>query len=199
MPQIISQGLTLPANVVTGGTIQATDVSTLYATLNALSIPDNVASLVQSVYSTVAGTTVFGGTSTAAVNIDVALSPSVPNTKTLFAIGSYYWSSTGVAISLQYRVNGTVIASPQAITTQISGSGMFFVIVGPHDVNTPGAVVGWQTGSTGNTITFTASTPLNLTASASTSFGIGALIGTSSNGSTGSAVALQFVDIWRGT
>lgn len=205
MPQTINAGLTLPANVVTDGTIQASDVSLLYNTLNALSVPDSIAALFQAGITTSTGTStplstgsvvLTGGTSTTAVTQDLGLT-AVPAAKALFFLGSYSWATTGLALQLQFRLNSTGFALPNAITTSTSGSGLWFIILGPHDGTAAFPTIGWLTGSTGVVTTFTAN--VALPNAASTSIGIAALFGTSTNGSTSSTLTWNFADVWRRT
>ena len=130
MAQTFSQSLTLPANVVAGGTIQASDVSTLYTALNALSIPDSIASLLQSAYSTDAGQTVTGpATSTSSV---LDLTVSVPANRVLIHVGSFTWATTGALGSLAFRANASTqtgstsgyLVTP-SVSTSTSGNGVF--------------------------------------------------------------------------
>jgi hypothetical protein len=197
MTQTISQGLTIPSNVVTGGTIQASDVTTLYNSLNAFNIPDSVASLFQSAYSTDSSQSATGpATSTGSV-IDVAI--TVPANKAMITVGSFTWATTGALGSLAFRQNASTQTGSTSgymvtanVSTSTSGNGMFFQVHSPHDATFTNPVIGWVSMSTGNT--FTVASTSALTNSAWTSWGIG--MGT--NSSTGS-LTLGYARVWRQT
>lgn len=195
MPQTISQNLTIPANVVTGGTIQASDVSTLYNSLNAFSIPDAIASLLQTSFSTNSPQVATGpATSTSSV-IDNTI--TVPASKVLIHAGSFTWATTGALGSLAFRANGSTqtgstsgyLVTP-SVSTSASGNGMFLLVHTPHDATYLNPVIAFIAMSTGNT--FTVASTSSLPNAAWTSIGLG--LGT--NSSTGT-MTLGYQRVWR--
>lgn len=154
MPTIISQSLSLPANVTVGGVVQPSDVSTLYNTLNAFSLPDSVVTLLTPLYSTDSAQTLTGpatSTSTGFNFVDNSISSAAA--KTIIHIGTYSWASTGqAAFTLTFRKNGTTYATTPGIATSTSGSGMYFIVTGAHDTAVLRPVIGFNMASTGTTV-----------------------------------------------
>ena len=100
---IISQNLTLPGNVQTGGTIEASDVATLYQTMNAFTIPNSVGVWTQGLVNNDLYQSTAGGT------IDWSFSASA--SKAVFFMLPVSWSnSTGNPVFLA-RLNGTNITT----------------------------------------------------------------------------------------
>lgn len=194
-PQIISQNLTIPPNDVAGGVIQATDVSALYNAMNAFSVPDAIASLLQSSFSTNSAQVATGpATSTGSV-IDNPV--TIPASKAVIHAGSFTWATTGPLGSLAFRANastGTGSTSGYLVTpslsTSVTGNGMYFLFHAPHDATFANPVISVIGMSTGNTFT-TASTSA-LPNSAWSSIGVG--LGT--NSSTGT-FTLGYQRVWR--
>lgn len=204
MAQTISQSLTVPSNVTAGGTIQAADVTTLYNTFNSFSIPDTIAALLQSAYSTDSAQNFNGpATSTGSV-LDVPI--TVPAARVLISIGSFQWgaatshASTG-AIGLgglAFRANastsvgstGGYIVTP-SLSTSTSGNGLFVVISAPHDASYARPAISLVAMSTGNTF-ITASTA-DMPAVAWTNWGVGLGTGTS----TANQIDIGYIRVWR--
>ena len=196
MPTIISQSLTIPANVTLGGVVQAGDVSTLYNTFNAFSLPDSVVSLLSALYSTDSAQVLNGpatSTSTGVAFLDNAIS-SAP-AKTVIHFGSYSWQSTGVTggFTLSFRKNGSAYATTPAIATSTAGSGMYFMVTGPHDATIVRPVIGFNMASTGTTVqTYTANA--DLTNVNWTSIGVSLGVATS----TATVFSLGHQRVWQG-
>src|SRR5258708_36302778 len=196
MPTIITQSLTTPANVTAGGTIQAGDVSTLYNTFNAFSLPDSVVSLLSSLYSTDSAQVLNGpatSTSTGVAFADNSISAGAA--KTVLHLGSYSFQSTGIAtgFTLSFRKNGTAYATTPGISTSTSGSGMYFVMTGPHDATVVRPVLGWVTAATSTTIQQFAGNA-DLTNVNWTSIGVSLGVTTS----TATAFSLGHQRVWQG-
>jgi hypothetical protein len=196
MPTTISQNLTIPANVVTGGTVQATDVTTLYNTLNAFSVPDSVVTLLTSLYSTDSAHVLNGpatSTSTSGNYVDNTISSAA--SKTILHFGTYSWQSTAVTggFTLTFRKNGAAYATTPGISASTAGSGMYFVLTGPHDSTIVRPVMGWTAVGTSTTILQFAGNA-DLTNVNWTSIGVQLGVATS----TATAFSLGHVRVWQG-
>mgnify|MGYP001618019130 CR=1 FL=1 len=147
-----SQSLTVPSNVVAGGTIQAGDVTTLYNSLNALTIPDTIASLLVSAYSTDSAITVNGPSTASGASAVSSSTAAFATSKAFIHLGTFSWASTGKAFSLQFRKNGSTtphVATP-TFSTSTAGSGMWVAFYGPHTSTQP-YVAGWISGGATST------------------------------------------------
>jgi hypothetical protein len=195
MSQTISQNLPIPPNVVAGGSIQATDVSTIYSSLNSFTIPDVIASLLQSAYSTNSPQTAIGPATTTGSVIDVPI--NVAQNKILLHAGSFTWQTPAGLGSLAFRANASTgsgstsgyLVTP-VVSASTSGNGMFLLVHTPHDATYQNAAVAFIAMSTGNT--FTVASTSALPNAAWTSIGVG--LGT--NSSTGT-MTLGFQRVWR--
>lgn len=145
MPDVtISQGLTLPSNVQTGGTIQASDVATLYQAMNAFVIPGTIGTWQQGLVdnnryqSTGTGTIAWGFTTPAA--------------KSIFFWLPFTWSgSTGVS-TFTLTLNGLAATSSTGLSyaNASSGEGIAVGFIGPRstDVSRSGMILGMDTVNT---------------------------------------------------
>jgi len=135
---IISQNLTLPANVVTGGTIQASDVSTLYQALNAFNLPGTVGVWQQ----TVVDNNRYQSTGTG--TIDWAFTN--PANKSILFMTPFSWTGSTGASTFTFRINGASATSSTGLSffNATSGEGITVGFLGPRstDVTRGGFVLG---------------------------------------------------------
>jgi hypothetical protein len=141
---IVSQGLTLPSNVVTGGTIQASDVATLYQTMNAFNLPGTIGVWQQALVDN----NRYQSTGTGTID----WSFSTPANKSIMFLLPMSWTgSTGVS-TFTLRINGAAATTSTGLsfTNASSGEAFIFGLLGPFstDVNRTGLVVGIDTAAT---------------------------------------------------
>jgi hypothetical protein len=124
---IVSQNLTLPGNVATGGTIQASDVSTLYAALNALNIPGTIGVFQQGFVDDNAYAVTASGsqdwTFTTAFN------------KAIFSMVPFSWTGSTQAPVITPRQSGATATTSTAnltFTNASSGEGLIVGMIGPR-------------------------------------------------------------------
>lgn len=172
---IISQGLTLPGNVQTGGTIQASDVATLYSAMNAFNIPGTIGVFQQALVDN----NRYQSTGTGTIDWSFATAAN----KSLFFFIPFTWSgSTGIN-NFQLRINGAAATTSTGLTFSNASSGDGFMVgfIGPRstDVNRGGFVIGMDSINT----TFKAS---NISVSMTTSdiSSVGFLSGSTAAGAT---------------
>lgn len=127
---IVSQNLTLPGNVQTGGTVQASDVSTLYSALNALNIPGTIGVLQQGFVDdnsyAVTGTNSQDWTFTTVYN------------KAVLCMVPFSWTGATQAPVISPRQSGATVTTSTAslaFTNASSGEGMIFGLVGPRSTS----------------------------------------------------------------
>lgn len=126
---VISQGLTLPGNVVTGGTIQSADVATLYAAMNAFTIPGTIGVWQQGFvdnnkYSVPSGSV-----------LDWAFA-STPQKAMMFQI-PFSWTGSTSAQPINIRYNTTAVTTSTAFqtTNAASGEGMIMGFMGSRSTD----------------------------------------------------------------
>lgn len=124
---VVSQNLTLPANVQTGGTIQASDVSTLYSALNALNIPGTIGVLQQG----------FVDDNSYAITASASQDWSFTTlyNKAVLGMVPFSWTGATQAPVITPRQSGaaaTTSTASLAFTNASSGEGMIFGLVGPR-------------------------------------------------------------------
>ena len=121
---IISQGLVIPAGLADGQVAAATQVITLYNTMNAFNIPSTVGGFQQVLVDT-ATTTILTGASS-----DFNLTAT--KDKTIIAVMSFNWvGSTSAAV--QFRLNAGTITASTVVATATTGAGTIFGVIGGHD------------------------------------------------------------------
>lgn len=143
---IVSQGLTLPSNVQTGGTIQASDIATLYQTLNALNIPGTIGVWQQGFVDD----NLYTSTGSSG-SIDFPF--AVASNKAIFFLAPFSWAGgTGNNVLISPRVSGTN-ASTAAISVGnvSSGNGLAVGFVAPvsTDIDRSGFVLAMSDRSAG--------------------------------------------------
>lgn len=172
---VISQGLTLPGNVQTGGTIQASDVATLYQSLNAFNIPGTIGIWQQGLVDNNRYQSTGTGT------IDWTFT-TVANKSIMFFIPFTWSGSTGINC-FQLRVNGASVTTSTGLTfaNASSGDGMILGFIGPRstDVNRGGFCVGMDSVNT----TFKAGN-ISVTMTTADTTSIGFLSGSTAAGAT---------------
>ena len=141
---VISQGLTLPGNVVTGGTIQASDVATLYQSLNAFNLPGTVGVWQQGLVDNNRYQSTGTGT------IDWTF--TTPANKSLMFLIPLAWTgSTGVS-TFTLRINGASATTSTGLSFANASSGEAFIfgLLGANstDVARLGFVLGMDTVAT---------------------------------------------------
>jgi hypothetical protein len=138
---IISQGLTLPANVVTGGTIQAVDVSTLYQALNAFSIPGTVGVFQQALVDN----NRYQSTGTGTIDWNF----TNPANKSIFFWVPFQWTGSTGAVTFTLRINGTSATTSTGLSyaNATSGEAVAIGFLAPRstDVTRGGMVLGMGT------------------------------------------------------
>lgn len=128
---IVSQNLTLPANVQTGGTIQASDVATLYSAMNALNIPGTIGVFQQGFVDdnsyAVAGAASQDWSFTTVYN------------KAVWAMVPFSWTGATQAVILAPRQNGASAVGTSTTTITFSnassGEGMIVGFIGPRSTS----------------------------------------------------------------
>lgn len=138
---IISQGLTLPANVVTGGTVQAPDVSTLYQALNAFNIPGTIGVWQQALVDN----NRYQSTGTGTIDWNFT---NPANKSLMFAIPFQWTGSTGVS-TFTFRINGASATTSTGLSFANASSGEGYILgwLGPRstDVTRAGLMIGVDT------------------------------------------------------
>lgn len=163
----ISQGMSIPATLAPGQVAIAQDVINLYNQMNAFIIPSTIGVFQQGAVSDTNIALTIGGT----VTNDLVV--SVVNTKSILVLVSMDWSGlTGVG-SIQLRMNGAAVIDPQFFTNQGSGSGIFWVWIGPHDSNSKRPLIGWTMDSAGTRSQFGATSDLPNATTTSVGFTFG--------------------------
>lgn len=182
---VISQNLTLPGNVVTGGTIQASDVATLYSAMNALTIPDNLGVWTQGFADNNVYTCTGGGGS-----VDFTFASA--SNKAIVFMAPLSWAGATAGPGLLLRMNGSDV-STQAIAfgNFSSGNALMVGFIGAQSTNVDRAafIIGMDDRSPGTMRN--ASATVTLTTSDRSSIGF--------SGSTSSSAAtftLKSVRFW---
>ena len=127
---VISANLTLPGNVLTGGTVQAADVSTLYSALNALNIPGTIGVFQQGFVDDNAYAL------TNATNQDWTFT-TVYN-RAIFAMLPFSWTGATAAPVLSPRASAafaTTSTASLAFTNVSSGEGMILGLISPRSTS----------------------------------------------------------------
>ena len=180
---IISQGLTLPGNVQTGGTIQASDVSTLYQALNALNIPGTIGVWQQGLVDN----NRYQSTGTGTIDWSFA---SAANKSVMFLIPFSWSGSTGIS-TFTFRLNGASVTTSTGLSfsNAASAEGVIVGFLGARstDASSVGFILGMDTVAT----TLRASNISNATSTADTT-SIGFLTSTG----TGATFVFNGVRIW---
>lgn len=123
---VISQGMTLPGNVATAETIQATDVSALYAKMNAFTIPDTIGVWQQGIVDTTLYTVATG------VNQDWTV--TVAKEKAIQLMVSFAWSGAAAAPTLTFRLNAAAVTAAVTFAgATATGNGLLRAWIGGHD------------------------------------------------------------------
>jgi hypothetical protein len=172
---IISQNLTLPGNVQTGGTIQASDVATLYQAMNAFNIPGTIGVWQQGLVDNNRYQSTGTGT------IDWTF--TTPANKAIFFMVPFTWSgSTGINV-FQLRINGAsaTTSTGMAFANASSGDGFILGFIGPRSTDT--ARSGFCVGMDSVNTTFK---PSNISVSMTTAdtTSVGFLSGSTAAGAT---------------
>lgn len=132
MPQI-SQGLTVPPNIQSGGTVQAADVGTLYTALNAFNLPGTVGVFQQGFVDN------NSYTSTAGSFVDWTLSTSLAANKAVFILAPVSWtgSTAGTNLIVTPRINAASATTSTGLTFAQASSGQALVaaFIGPRSNN----------------------------------------------------------------
>jgi len=183
---VISQNLSLPGNVVTGGTIQAADVATLYAAMNAFTIPNNLGVWTQGFVDNNAYTATGGGGS-----VDFSFA-SASNKAIIFMVPFNYTAATA-SPGLILRMNGSD-ASTQALSFSnvSSANGLVVGFIGPQstDIERAAFMIGMDDRNNSATLRAGAAT-VTLTTADRTSVGF-----TASTGSPASTFRFKSVRFW---
>lgn len=127
---VVSQNLTLPGNVQTGGTIQASDVSTLYSALNALNIPGSIGVLQQGFVDD-NSYAVTGG------NTQDWTFTTVYNRAVLMLV-PFSWTGSTAVVGIAPRQSGAAATTSTAgmlFSNASSGEGLLFGLVGPRSTS----------------------------------------------------------------
>lgn len=150
---VISANLTLPGSVQTGGTVQASDVSTLYSVLNALNIPGTIGVFQQGFVDDNAYTVNVSGsqdwTFTTVYN------------KAIFAMVPFSWTGSTAVLAITPRASGAAASTGfMSFTNVSSGEGMIVGLIGPRSTqNTaPGFFLGMDNRTPGTLRNLAAST-----------------------------------------
>ena len=145
MSVTISQSLTIPANVATGGTIQASDITTLYNAMNAFVIPNTALGFLLNLSDNALYSVATGATK------DWSLTSTIAQTQSTLFMTSMSWTG-GANPTFQLRLNATAITGCTiTMSGGAAGSGLIFGYIGGHDTtDVPRGVVllGVDTGST---------------------------------------------------
>jgi hypothetical protein len=151
---IVSQGLTLPSNVQTGGTIQASDVATLYQTLNALDIPGTLGVLQQGFVDNNAYTSTGS-------NGTVDFPFATASNKAIIFLAPFSWTGgTGGNVLLGPRVSGVNASTNSIVVGNVSsGNGLIVGLVAAisTDVDRSGFILcaSDRSATTLNSVAFT--------------------------------------------
>ncbi len=183
---VISQNLSLPGNVVTGGTIQASDVATLYAAMNAFTIPSNLGVWTQGFVDNNVYTATGGG---GAVDFSFA---SAAN-KAIFFMVPFSYTAATASPGLILRVNGADASTQTMSFANVSSAnGLVVGFIGPHstDVDRAAFMLGMDDRTAAATLR-TAAATVTLTTADRTSVGF-----TASTGSPASTFKFKSVRFW---
>jgi hypothetical protein len=168
---------------MTGGTIQAADITTLYNTLNAFVIPDTIGVMQQGLVNDTLYTVATGNSQDWSV--------TVTKNKAIFWMFSFSWSGASAAPTFTVRLNASAITSAITFAGSVAtGNGIFTGWIGGHDTDVPRPAVFKVVESNAPAAQLVIMPNTDLPNASTSSLGIAI-------GGTGNTFKLKYLRIWK--